>query len=211
MTDVLIVVDGDDKIKKVNQAAQDMLGLTENELNGQSIAKVLGERILLNKEKREGKMRDFDVIYERKNGEKIPFLFSVSSLLDLNKRPVGDIYIGKNISERKKISESKKKLYSDYRERKKLGDAIRVAKSDPIKYQNHCLGQKKRYSDLKERQKMHDANTQKKCVRQFTLDGQFIKEFPSVSIAVQKTGILNIKQVAAGKRPKAGGFVWKYV
>lgn len=127
----------------------------------------------------------------------------------------GDGIVGfkrvKSESERKKISDSKKKLYSSADERRRLGESIRLAKSDPVKHRNHCEGQRKRYADPAQRQKAFEVNVQKKRVQQFTSDGSFIQEFPSMSTAVRETGILNIKQVAAGRRKLAGGFVWKYV
>lgn len=113
--------------------------------------------------------------------------------------------------QRQKISQSKRMLYADPAERQKLGEAIRKAKSDPIKYENHCKAQQKRYADPAERQKAHESNSQKKRVHQLSLDGEFIAEFPSMSYAVKATGIKNIKVVCQGKRPLAGGFRWIYV
>lgn len=53
------------------------------------------------------------------------------------------------------------------------------------------------------------ARCSKKCY-QYTLDGEFIKEYPSVSEAKRVTGIVNIESVCTGKRNKAGGFYWTY-
>ncbi len=117
----------------------------------------------------------------------------------------------KSEDERRKLSESKIALYSDPLERQKLGEAIHQAKMDPIKYQRHCDAQRRRYSNPGERQKAHIANTQKKRVQQITINGEVIAEYPSMSYAVQATGILNIKQVCQGKRKFAGGYCWRYV
>lgn len=117
----------------------------------------------------------------------------------------------KSEEERHKISESKKRLYADFDNRKKLGEAIHQAKLDTEKYKNHCNAQRKRYSDYKERVKAHEANTQKKRVQQMTLDGKIIAEFSSLSYAIQATGVKNIKLVCLGKRRVAGGYRWKYV
>ena len=94
---------------------------------------------------------------------------------------------------------------------KKLGEAIHRAKLDPVKYQHHCDAQKRRYADPVERHKMHETNTQKKRVQQLTLEGTIIAEFPSMSYAVQQTGVSNIKLCCSGKRPRAGGYRWRYV
>ena len=117
----------------------------------------------------------------------------------------------KSEEERKKISDSKKRLYSDPLERKKLGEAIHKAKLDPVKLQNSCDAQKKRYEDPVNRQKMHDTNTQKKRVQQLTPEGEIVAEFPSMSYAVRSTGVLNVKTCCQGKRKFAGGFMWRYV
>jgi hypothetical protein len=116
----------------------------------------------------------------------------------------------KSLEERQKISESKKKLYTDLFARKKLGEAIHQAKLDPVKYQNHCDGQKKRYEDPNERIRAHECNTQRKRVQQLTLEGEVIAEFPSISYAVAQTKVLNIKLCCCGKRKFAGGFRWRY-
>ena len=41
-------------------------------------------------------------------------------------------------------------------------------------------------------------------------DGHVIKGFPSIAEAKRETGIENIISVCRGKRPRAGGFVWRY-
>lgn len=112
---------------------------------------------------------------------------------------------------REKLSDTQKLRYHDPAEHTKTSDAIKRAKADPIKLANHAKGQQVRYSDSHNRHCMHETNTQKKRVQQFTLDGVFIKEFPSMSYAVAETGIQNIKRVAWGKRKSAGGFIWKYI
>lgn len=136
-------------------------------------------------------------------------------LLGCNFTLGGDGVVGfkriKSEEERLKISQSKLSLYSNPIERKKLGDAIRLAKSDPVKYRHHCDAQKLRYSDPEERRKAHEFNTQKRRVRQLTPDGKFIAEYPSASVAIQTTGISNLKSVCRGVRKLAGGFIWEYV
>lgn len=41
-------------------------------------------------------------------------------------------------------------------------------------------------------------------------DGHVIKVFPSMAEAKRETGIQNIVAVCQGKRPRAGGFGWRY-
>lgn len=51
---------------------------------------------------------------------------------------------------------------------------------------------------------------QRKKVLQFSIDGQFIKEWPSTAEVTRQTGITGISLCCRGKRHKAGGYVWKY-
>lgn len=50
-----------------------------------------------------------------------------------------------------------------------------------------------------------------RTVGQFTLDGNLITTWESIAKAHRETGINNIFQVCAGKRFKAGGFIWRYM
>ena len=110
-----------------------------------------------------------------------------------------------------RISNTQRIRYQDPAEHLKTSIAIKKAKSDPIKLANHAKAQQLRYSDPDKRHRMHETNSQKKRVHQFTMDGVFIKEYPSMSYAVAETGIKNIKRVAWGKRKSAGGFIWRYI
>lgn len=48
-----------------------------------------------------------------------------------------------------------------------------------------------------------------KSVLQYTLDGEFVQEYPSIAAAKRATGIDNISYACNGKRPSAGGFLWR--
>ena len=50
------------------------------------------------------------------------------------------------------------------------------------------------------------------AILQYSLDGQFIKEWRSISYASRELGINapNISMCAKGKRPNAGGYKWRY-
>jgi hypothetical protein len=52
---------------------------------------------------------------------------------------------------------------------------------------------------------------QRRRILQFSKNGEFIKEWPSISEA-QRTlpNCKNIQKVASGERPTCGGFIWKY-
>ena len=49
----------------------------------------------------------------------------------------------------------------------------------------------------------------RKAVFQYSLDGQFIAEYPSIREAVRQTGIRHISEAASGKIKAAGNFLWK--
>ena len=93
MTDTLIVLDSQEKIKLVNKATLDLLQYRKEELIGKpaSILFAKGEPFL-GKEKLieligRGNIRNFDTAYSTKSGEKIPVSFSASIM----KNPEGEI------------------------------------------------------------------------------------------------------------------------
>lgn len=49
-----------------------------------------------------------------------------------------------------------------------------------------------------------------KSIMQYDLDGNFIKEWESISEAKKKLNINNINMVLKNKRNSAGGFIWRY-
>lgn len=55
-------------------------------------------------------------------------------------------------------------------------------------------------------------NCRSQTVQQFDLDGNFISEYETVTIASKKTGVCHSKicAVARGDRKTAGGYIWKY-
>ena len=55
-------------------------------------------------------------------------------------------------------------------------------------------------------------NKVRKAVLQFTLDGKFVAEYPSVKEAERQTGIFDtsIIRCCKGKGHTAGGYVWRY-
>ena len=65
--------------------------------------------------------------------------------------------------------------------------------------------------EIKEKaRQINIARCSKKCY-QYSLDGTFIKEYPSVAEATRQTGINNIQAVCKGNRKKAGGYYWSYI
>lgn len=70
------------------------------------------------------------------------------------------------------------------------------------------------YGTRNERHSLYMTNNKlfSKTVLQYTKDGQFIAEYPSMMEASRKTGINNscICMCCSGKRNSTGGFIWKY-
>ena len=58
--------------------------------------------------------------------------------------------------------------------------------------------------------KKYENNRGDKSVLQYTLAGDFVKQWPSMAEAQRTLGINNISLACAGKRKKAGGFKWEY-
>ena len=54
------------------------------------------------------------------------------------------------------------------------------------------------------------AEKQRKKVGQFTLAGEFVRTWPSLSQIGRDLGIGNVSPCCKGKRPSAGGFVWRF-
>jgi hypothetical protein len=56
------------------------------------------------------------------------------------------------------------------------------------------------------------VESNKRVVQQFTLEGQFIREFDSIKQAEEETNTCHgkISLVCKGKRKSAGGYIWKY-
>jgi len=49
-----------------------------------------------------------------------------------------------------------------------------------------------------------------KIVHQYSIDGEFIKEWNSIADAYRSTGASHISAVCKGKRKNSGGYIWKY-
>lgn len=58
----------------------------------------------------------------------------------------------------------------------------------------------------------HDRSANRKKVYQFDLKGNFVKEYPSITEAIHKTGYTNIKSVVLNTHGEktAGGYLWSF-
>lgn len=79
---------------------------------------------------------------------------------------------------------------------------------------NNCLNNLEWCTVLENNQHAIDTGLKqfyKRKIGQYTLDGELIEEFGSISDAINQTKILGIKEVLYGKQKKSGGFIWKYL
>lgn len=106
---------------------------------------------------------------------------------------------------RAKMSAARKRE-GDHNYKKQLAETQKEKLSDSLReyYRTHTVSEETR-------RKMREG--QRTPIRQLTLDGEFVAEYPSPTIAQEKTGINSsyIVKVCRGKRPAANGYKWEYV
>ncbi len=117
MVDSLILVGRDGRILKANRATFDLLGYKADELIGKPITKILptsvggstlfaifaeaGLRELL----KNGYVRDVEIVYRAKDGQKIPMHFSGSEVREKNGELQGIVCVAKDLRELKRAQE----------------------------------------------------------------------------------------------------------
>jgi PAS domain S-box-containing protein len=112
MVDTLIVVDPEDGIRGLNQAALDLLGYTGEELIGQPLETIFAaEEVPLKKAKfaeliEQGKLETYETHYKTKNGGKIPVLFGASVMRDQDGNIMSLVCTATDITERKRLQSS---------------------------------------------------------------------------------------------------------
>jgi len=116
MIDTLIVADPDGVIKTVNRATLDLLGYTEKELIGKSVGMLFAEEEMLfigtrlKKLMKGRSVRDYNMTYKTKTGEKIPVSFSGSVIRDNKGKLVGIVGIARNMREINRLMQKEKEL-----------------------------------------------------------------------------------------------------
>ena len=96
----------------------------------------------------------------------------------------------------------------------KCTDEQRINLSKP-KSSEHIQKLKQRVISDQQRYKMSQSSLgknkrPKKPVLQYDLQGNFIREWPSIKEAVKQTNIVSIGDCARGKQKTAGNFIWKF-
>ncbi len=114
MTDTLVVVDADAKIKTVNIATCELLGYEREELLGKPIETILESKdIFRDKTKLEelfdiGRVVNYETEYTTEEGGRIPILFSSSVMKDKDNSIICIVCTGRDITERKRAEEDLK-------------------------------------------------------------------------------------------------------
>ncbi len=112
MTDMLIVVNQETKIRTVNQTALNLLGYTESELIGQPLDMVFKQKTF--KELgfadliKTGFTRTVETTYLAKDGSVIPVSFSGSVMFDKSGQVQGIVCVAQDITERKMLEEERR-------------------------------------------------------------------------------------------------------
>ena len=112
MTDVLILIDNENRISAVNQAALKLLSYEENEIIGQPFTVLIGEQeIALNNElyfenlRTKGSISDMETTFKPQKGKIIPVSLSASVLTDNKGRHAGVVLFGRDITNRKLLED----------------------------------------------------------------------------------------------------------
>lgn len=108
MVDTLIVVDPEGIIKTVNKTVLDLLGYREEELIGYPVDKIFVETDIfkgsgLKKFIADGFVRDFEMVYLTKSGEKIPVSFSASLMRGSDGKIVGVVGVARDMRQIKNL------------------------------------------------------------------------------------------------------------
>ena len=123
---------------------------------------------------------------------------------------------------RKRISNNRTGIKFSEETKKKLSKAHKgkmSGKDNPFFGKHHSEETKKRISEYNKGKKITEEHKKKlvegvikkksKKVIQYTLDGEFIKEWPSVS-ECKKNGFSHVDSCCRGERKTANGFIWRY-
>ncbi len=107
MSDALFLVSPDGTIQEVNQATLKLLGYEEEELIGQPFEIIVAEEEEKAGEElnRTGSIKDFEISLKTKNGIKVSVSLSVSVVRNKDGKQQGIVYIGRDLTERKRIEE----------------------------------------------------------------------------------------------------------
>jgi diguanylate cyclase (GGDEF)-like protein/PAS domain S-box-containing protein len=102
MTDAVFVTSPDGVIKVANQAACKLLGFSEEELLGKSIVSILEERERPGFDLLQAAHETRETVVRTRNGQTIPVSFTGSSIASDDPQFQGNIFVARNITDRKR-------------------------------------------------------------------------------------------------------------
>ncbi|MCG8458217.1 MAG: PAS domain S-box protein [Holophagales bacterium] len=122
MTGALVIVDPKMRIRSANRAAHELLGYAEGELAGQPLDRICPDRDPTNTGSMlrltdDGRIRNVDLNFVRKNGAVVPVSFSGSTLRDADGRIQEVVCVAYDISERQRMEQ---RLRTSLREKELL-------------------------------------------------------------------------------------------
>ena len=128
MSDALLLVGTDGTIQVANQAAKKLLRFTGDELTKSPIEKIFPgchsgnpkKGALNTRLKNAGSISDMETFLRAKNGQAVPISLSASLMTDNEGRPVGTIYLARDITERKRAELEKKHLEAQLQQAQKM-------------------------------------------------------------------------------------------
>jgi PAS domain S-box-containing protein len=105
MTDLLLVIDGNGRLKTVNHAAEALLGYAGKEIVGESVGMIFREgevafrKDVMDRVTREGLIRSYPLTCLRKDGQDVPVSFSAAAMRDKDGHITGIVGIARDRTE----------------------------------------------------------------------------------------------------------------
>jgi PAS domain S-box-containing protein len=118
MGEALLVVDREGAVQLLNRVAKELLGYSEQELLGKPITMFIKDPLFLEQLKKvldTGRVRDYDIIYQTKQGNTHALSLSATAINNEAAQPADIVCILKDITERKKMEEALRQSEENYR------------------------------------------------------------------------------------------------
>jgi PAS domain S-box-containing protein len=137
--DAIISKDLNSIVTSWNAAAQSMFGYSADEMIGQSIRRIIPadrqqeEDLVLARIRRGERIEHYETVRQRKDGTPIPVSLTVSPLLDETGTIIGASKIARDISERQRAEEERKRLLGIARDASRLKDEFLATLSHELR------------------------------------------------------------------------------
>ncbi len=153
-SEVIMMVDNDDRVQYVNKKFTETLGYTSEEIIGEiGYLKLLDPKdheiiIRENEERKKNHINQYELSFIAKNGDKIDFLVSGSPVKDAKGKTIGSMGAMTDITERKKNQSALKESEEKYRTlMESMNEVVMmIDNKDRIQYVNNKFKEKLGYS-----------------------------------------------------------------